>query len=107
MSREDDNGQVRKPASDSRKNRETVESRHNEIKEYTIDRRGFDDIERFNSIEGHENVVSFDAQDLCEDLGNRGIVFDNEYAHGEVPAGSIRAEVSARQGLTFGTAYGV
>jgi hypothetical protein len=51
--------------------------------------------------------VSFDAQNLCEHLGNRRIVFNNEYAHGGVPAGSIRAEASVRQGLTFGTAYGV
>ena len=106
VSREDDYRQIRKAASDARKDREAVESRHYEIKEYTIDRRGFDDIECFNSIEGHENVVSFDAQNLCEHLGHRRVVFDNEYAHGGVPPGSIRAEASARQDLTFGTAYG-
>jgi hypothetical protein len=51
--------------------------------------------------------MSFDAQNLCEHLGNRRIVFDNKYAHGGVPARSIRAETYARQGLTFGTSYGI
>ena len=107
MSREDHDGQIRKSAADTRQHRETVESRHHEIEENAIDRRSFDDIERFDPIKSYENIVSFDAQDLCEDLSNRGIVFDNEYAHGEVPGRSIRAETFARQELTFGTMHGI
>jgi hypothetical protein len=51
--------------------------------------------------------VSFDSQNLCEHLGNRGVIFDDKYAHGGVPARSIRALTYARQGLTFGTSYGI
>lgn len=107
MSREDDHRQIRKSASDARENREAVESRHHQIEENAIDRCRFDDIERFDSIESHEHVVSFDAQNLCEHLSNRGIVFDDEYAHGGVPEGSIRAEGFPRQELTFETTYGI
>ncbi len=107
MSREDHHGEIRESAPDARQYREAVQSGHDEIKENAIDRRGFDDIERLNAIEGHQNVVSFDAQNLCEYLGNRRVVFDDKYAHGGVPAGSIRAEAAARQGLTFGTSYGI
>jgi hypothetical protein len=107
VSREDHNWQIWKSASNARKNGETIESRHDEIKEDTIDRCSFDNIERFNSVEGHENVMPFDSQNFGEDLGNRRIVFDNQYAHGRLRGGSIRAEGFARQGLTFGTPHAI
>jgi hypothetical protein len=107
MSRKDHHWQIRKSAPNARENRETIESRHDEIKEDTIDRCGFNDIERFNTIEGHEDVMPFDSQNFGEHLGNGRIVFDNQYAHGRVRGGSIRAEGSARQGITFGTAYAI
>jgi hypothetical protein len=49
--------------------------------------------------------VPFDSQNLSEHLGYGRIVLDNQYAHLQVRVGSIRAEGSARQGLTFGTAH--
>jgi hypothetical protein len=107
VSREDHHGQVRKSASDARKNRETIESGHDEIKEDTIDRRSLNDIERFNSVEGHEDIMPFDSQNFGEHLGNGRIVFDDQYAHRQVRGGSIRAEGSARQGLTFGTTHAI
>ena len=107
VSRKDHDGQIRKSATNARKNGKTIESRHDEIKEDTIDRRGFDNIERFNPIEGHEDVMPFDSQHFGEHLGNGRIVFDNQYAHGRVRGGSIRAEGSARQGITFGTGHAI
>jgi hypothetical protein len=105
VSREDHYWQVRKSASDARENREAIESGHDEIKEDAIDRRSLNDIERFNSVEGHENIMPFDSQNLGEHLGNGRIVFDNQYAHKCPRGGSIRAEGSARQDLTFGTVH--
>ena len=107
VSREDHHWQIRKSAPDSRKNGKTIKSRHDEIKEDTIDRRGFDHLERFDSVEGHEDVMSFYTQNFGEHLGNGRIVFDDQYAHGRLRGGSIRAEGSARQGLTFGTLYAI
>jgi len=107
VSREDDNRQIREATSNTRENRKTVEPRHDEIKEDTIDRRRLQDIERFNAVEGHEDIMPFDAQYLRKHLGNRRIVLDNQYSHGALRGGSIRAEGSARQGLTFGTAHAI
>jgi hypothetical protein len=50
--------------------------------------------------------MPFDAQYLRQHLGNRRIVLDNQYSHGGLCGGSIRAEGSARQGLTFRTTHG-
>src|ERR1700730_763306 len=96
VSREDHHWQIRKSATNARQNGKTIESWHDEIKEDTIDRRGFDNIERFNPIEGHEDVMPFDSQHFGEHLGNGRIVIDNQYAHRRVRWGSIRAEGSAR-----------
>src|SRR5262249_12547527 len=105
MSREDDHRQIGKSASNARENRKAIKSGHDEIEENAIDRRGFHDIEGFDPVEGYQYVVSFDTQHFREHLSDRRIVFDDQYAHGRLRARSIRAEGSARQGLTFGTAH--
>jgi len=107
VSREDHHWQMWKSASDPRKNGKTIESRHDEIKEDAIDCCGFDHVERFDSVEGHENVMPFDPQNFGEHLGYGRIVFNNQYAHGRVRGGSIRAEGFARQGLTFGSPHAI
>ena len=107
MSREDHHRQIRESASDPRKNGQTIESRHDEIEEDTIDGRGFDHVERFDSVKGHKDVMPFDPQDLGEHLGDRRIVFNNQYAHRRLRGGSIRAEGFARQGLTFGSIHAI
>jgi len=107
VSREDHHRQIRKSASDPRKYGQTIESRHDEVKEDAIDWRGFDHVERFHPVEGHENVMPFDAQNLGEHLGYGRIVFNNQYAHGRLRGGSIRAEGFARQGLTFGSTHAI
>ena len=105
VGREDHHWQIRKSTSDSRKTGKTIESRHDEIKENTIDRCGFHHVERFHSVEGHQDVVPFDSQNLSEHLGYGRIVLDYQSAHSRVRVGSIRAEGFARQGLTFGTVH--
>lgn len=107
VSREDHHRQIRKSTSDSRKNGQTIESRHDEIKENTIDRRRLDHVERFHSVEGDEHVVPFDPQNFSEHLGYGRIVLDNQYAHLRVRMGSIWAEGFARQGLTFGPGHAI
>lgn len=107
VSREDYHRQIRKSASDPRKNGKTIESRHDEIKEDAIDCCGFHHVERFGSVEGHEDVMPFDPQNFGEHLGYGRIVFNNQYAHGRVRGGSIRAEGFARQGLTFGSPHAI
>ena len=106
VSREDDHGQLRKTASDSGENREPVESGHDEIKEDAVHSRRLDDIQSFDSIESHENIMTFHAQNLRKHLGHRRIILNDQYSHGRLRARSIRAEGFARQGITFGTAHG-
>ena len=107
VSREDDHRQVREAASDARENREPVESGHDEIKENAVDSRPLDDIQSFDSVESHENIVTFDTQYLCEHLGHGRIILHHQYSHGRLREGSIRAEGFPRQGITLGTAHGI
>lgn len=106
VSREDNHGQVREAASDAGENGESVESGHDQIKENPVEGRRFDDLHSFGSIEGHEDIVTLEAERLREHLSYRRIVVDYQYSHGRLRGDSIRAGGFARQELTFETAHG-
>jgi hypothetical protein len=46
------------------------------------------------SIEGHQHVVSLEAQRICDHLGDRRIVLDHKYSHERLRGRSIRAAAS-------------
>jgi len=66
-------------ASNAREHGESVEARHDEIKEDAIDDRRLEDAQAFAPIESHQHVMSLEAQRVCDHLGDRRIVLDHKY----------------------------
>jgi len=81
-------------ASNAREHGESVETWHDEIEEDAIDNGRLENTETFAPIEGHQHVMTLEAQRVCDHLGDRRIVLDHKYSH-ELPCGrSIRAGAS-------------